>query len=196
MNIKKNTLLLLIAILFGGNIVSAQIKMDFTDRVNKYISLEIGPKINIRTTPDTLSGTGLGVMLDYGWQVSGFKGNRRRSYISVPLGYGNIVDNKNRENAYMLNYGWAVTHELSKDSNNVPFIGYGLLLNQYRFHGIKGSIFGHQSRFEIGINHYISTKWVAYWKFDYSYIRFPSLYESKSRAIHQLEVKFGARFLF
>lgn len=196
MNIKKQTLLLFIGLLFAGNLASAQSKIDSNDRVNKYFSFEIGPKINIRTSPDSLAGNGGGIMLDYGWQVSGFNGKKCRSYLSVPLGYSIIVDNKNHNRGSLLNYGWAVTHELSKDSNNVPFIGYGLLLNQYRFDEIDGSIFGHQSKFEFGINHYLSNKWVLYGKLDYSYLRFPSLYESKSRTIHQFEVKFGAKILF
>jgi hypothetical protein len=192
----QKPLLLLLLITFTGTVLFAQNKIDSNDRVNKYFSLELGPKINIGTTPDTLAGTGGGVMLEYGWQVSGFHGKKCRSYISIPLGYSWSVDNKNRENSFILNYGIAITHELTKDTNNVPFIGYGLLLNQYRFDGIKGSIFGHQSRFEFGINHYVSSKFVLYGKLDYSYCRFPSLYESKSRALQQIEIKFGAKLSF
>ncbi len=195
MNILKSILLTSV-ILFSWMSLSAQNDIDSSDRANKFISLEIGPKINLRATPDTLAGSGFGVMIDYGWQVGGLKGKKRRSFISIPLGYSFIVDNKNREISRQLNYGWAVSHELSKDSNFVPFLGYGLLLNQYYFDGIKGSLFGHQSRFEFGINYFINSRWGLYGKLDYSYIRLPVLGESKSKSIHQTEVKFGAKFNF
>ena len=194
---KSNQKLLLILLFtFTGLGAFAQNKIDSSDRVNKYFSFEIGPKINIGTTPDTLAGSGGGIMIEYGWQVSGFNGKKCRSFISVPLGYSLIADNKNHENSFLLNYGISITHELTRDTNNVPFIGYSLLLNQYRFDEIKGSIFGHQSRFEFGINHYTSSKFVLYGKLDYSYCRFPSLYESKSKSLHQIEIKFGAKLLF
>ncbi len=188
--------LLLILITLTGSALWGQNKIDSNDRVNKYVSLDFGPKINIGTSPDTLAGTGGGAMIEYGWQVSGFHEKKCRSFISVPLGYSWSTDNKNHDQSFILNYGFAITHELTKDTNNIPFIGYGLLLNQYRFDGIKGSIFGHQSRFEFGINHYVSRKFVLYGKLDYSYCRFPSLYESKSRSLQQIEIKFGAKFSF
>lgn len=193
---KHLKLILLILLTAIGVISFAQNNMDSSDRVHKYFSLEIGPKINIRSTPDTLAGSGGAIMLEYGWQVSGFNGKKCRSFISIPLGYSMISDNKNHNSSTILNYGVAITHELTKDTNNVPFIGYALLLNQQRFDGIKGSVFGHQSRFEFGVNHYISNKWVLYGKLGYSYCRFPSLYASKSNQLHQIEVKFGAKFIF
>lgn len=196
MTFVKPLLFTFVIVTFSWLHANAQNNIDSSDRVNKYIALEIGPKINIRTTPDTLAGTGFGIMIEYGWQVSGFKGKKHRSYISIPLGYSYIVDNKNRETSKQLNYGWAVTHEISKDTNFIPFIGYGLLLNQYSFNGIKGSIFGHQSRFEFGIKYIVSSRWGFYGKLDYSYLRFPILNESKSTSLHQVEIKFGANLKF
>ncbi|MEI6348079.1 MAG: hypothetical protein WCP69_09055 [Bacteroidota bacterium] len=196
MKIFKKLSLTSLLIIIGLQPIFSQNKIDSSDRVNKYFGVEIGPKLNLKTSPDTLAGSGFGIMLDYSWQVGGLNGKKCRTYISIPLGYSFMVDNKNHEKGSVLNYGWAITHELSKDSNNVPFIGYGILLNQYRFDGIKGSIFGHQSRFELGINHYLSSKFVIYGKLNYSYLRFPSLYDSKSKSMHQMEIKFGARILF
>lgn len=178
------------------NTTKSQNLIDSSDRVNKFIGIEIGPKINHKTTPDTLTGSGFGIMVEYGWQVSGFNGKRKRSFISVPLGYSYIIDNKNKEMGKQLNYGWAVTHELTKDTNFIPFIGYGLLLNQYTFENLKGSIFGHQSKFEFGINYYLNCRWAFYGKLDYSYLRFPIYNEKKSRTIHQSEVKFGVKYQF
>lgn len=196
MKIFKSTIITIFLTLVMTQVSKAQNNIDSTDRVNKYIAFEIGPKINLRTSPDTLAGSGFGIMIDYGWQVSGFNGKKKRSFISVPLGYSYIIDNKNKEMGKLLNYGWAVTHELTKDTNFVPFIGYGLLLNQYTFENIKGSIFGHQSKFEFGINYFVSSKWALYGKLDYSYLRFPIYNESKSRSIHQTEVKFGMKYQF
>jgi hypothetical protein len=192
----QKLILLGILIFWGFQPLFSQNNIDSSGRVNKYFGLEIGPKLNLKTSPDTLAGSGFGIMVEYAWQVGGLNGKKCRSYIAIPLGYSYMVDNKNHEKGSVLNYGWTITHELSKDSNNVPFIGYGILLNQYQFDGIKGSIFGHQSRFEFGINHYVSSKFVLYGKLDYSYVRFPSLFDSKSRTMHQMEIKFGARILF
>lgn len=192
----KSTIFAIFLILTIALTSKAQNNMDSTDRVNKFVGLEIGPKINLMASPDTLAGSGFGMMIEYGWQVSGFNGKKKRSFISIPLGYSYIIDNKNKEMGRQLNYGWAVTHELTKDTNFVPFIGYGLLLNQYTFENLKGSIFGHQSKFEFGINYFVSSKWAFYGKLDYSYLRFPIYNENKSRSIHQTEVKFGVKYQF
>lgn len=195
---KHNKLEIAFIILFllFTSVVKSQNKIDTMDRVNKFIGIEIGPKMNLKASPDTLAGSGFGVMIEYGWQVSGFNGKKKRSFISVPLGYSYIIDNKNKEMGRQLNYGWAVTHELTKDTNFIPFIGYGLLLNQYTYENMKGSIFGHQSKFEFGINYYLNNRWVFYGKLDYSYLRFPIYNENKSSSIHQAEVKFGIKYQF
>ncbi len=196
MNYIRQIILLTLLIVISSHLIFSQNQIDTSDRVTQFMSLEIGPKINIKSQPDTLSGTGFGAMIHYGWQLSGFKEKKRKTYLSIPIGFSYIVDNKNREVSRQMNYGCAITHELTKDTNYIPFIGYGLLLNQYFFDGINGSIFGHQSRFEFGIDYHVTKKLDLFGKLDYNYIFFPGFNNIKSKMLHQFEIKFGAKFQF
>jgi hypothetical protein len=73
----------------------------------------------------------------------------------------------------------------------IPFIGYGLLLNQLRMSHLDGSIFGHQTRFDFGYLFNINEKVRLFTKIEYSYTRYPRLGERSSDNIHAADLKVG-----
>ena len=80
----QKLILLGILIFWGFQPLFSQNNIDSSGRVNKYFGLEIGPKLNLKTSPDTLAGSGFGIMVEYAWQVGGLNGKKCSSYIAIP----------------------------------------------------------------------------------------------------------------
>ena len=138
---------------------------------------------------------GYGLLFDYAWQLSGFDGKKAKSFITVPLGYTVLMaDNGLSKSVHMLNYGWTVRHELSRNEKIVPFVGYGLLLNNMRVTDVEGSLFGHQTQFDIGVNFNTSTRLKYFAKIEYSYTSYPRFNEPERMRLHYADVRVGVRF--
>lgn len=138
---------------------------------------------------------GYGLMLDYGWKVSGFSDHKSNIYLTIPIGYSVMLpDNPSSVRLSMLNYGWTVRHEIGKGKKITPFAGYGLLLNSLSVKGVDGSVMGHQTRFEFGANLNTSTKLKYYAKLQYSYASFPRLDDDKRIHFQFLDLRLGVRF--
>ena len=126
-------------------------------------------------------------------ELSGFN-KKSASYITVPLGYTMLrPDSENDVKASILSYGWTVRHEIGREKKIIPFFGYSLLLNQLRQENVDGSVFGHQTKFDFGINLNNSGKVRYFTKFEYSYTRFPRWGFDSSNTMHTWELKFGIR---
>jgi hypothetical protein len=164
------------------------------EKAPKQYSVELGYKYIYSSGFENKASQGYGILLDYSWMLSGFV-NKHKVFLSVPLGYSYMMpDSETDEPISILNYGWTVRHELLKNKKNVPFLGYALLLNQLRIENIDGSVFGHQTKFELGYNFRNDKKVIYFAKIEYSFTRFPSLGNKKSNKIHAVEVKVGFRF--
>jgi hypothetical protein len=167
---------------------------DTFEKVNKQYSPETGFQYNFKTSFDSLSNQGYSLLLDYAWQLSGYNG-KPAAYISVPLGYTHFHSTVDGQKSFsILNYGWTVRHEIKKEGKFIPFLGYGLLLNQLRISNTEGSIFGHQTKFEFGVNYSLSKRMILFLKAEYSYRRFPTLGTKESQKMQSSELKFGMRF--
>lgn len=164
-------------------------------------SFEVGYKnifsiIDRSTNPFTNKfSNGFGALLDVAWKVKGLNGSSPAVYISVPLGYSMLMaaDN-NSKNGSMLNYGWTIRHELTKDKKVTPFVSYGLLLNTLRIKDIAGGVMGHQTMFEGGANFNTNGKLKYYAKAAYSYASFPKLGDSKRIHLQFIDVSVGLRY--
>lgn len=138
---------------------------------------------------------GYGMLLDYAWQLSGFNGEKNKSYISVPMGYTVLMpDDIDSKSIHMLNYGWTVRHELGRNKPVIPFVGYGLLLNNMRITDTKGSLFGHQTQFDFGLNFNTSTRLKYFAKIEYSYTSYPQFNEPERIRLHYADLRVGVRF--
>lgn len=174
--------------------ISLFAQLDKKDRVPKQISAEIGTRYVFSNSFENQVDLGYTLLLDYAWQLSGFE-RKNASYLSVPLAYTMLLPAREGDNRVsILSYGWTVRHELSRDKKWIPFIGYALLLNQWRESSVDGSVFGHQTRFDVGINLQTKTRLSCFAKIEYSFTRFPELGEKKSNQIHVGELKIGLRF--
>jgi len=181
---------ILICLLLVGSVRA--ISQDF-DVVPKEISVETGYRYVISEQGGSLRyWQGAAVLADYAWRISGFN-QRNGSLISIPLGYSYLVES-DTANARILYYGWTIRHLFAKDRRIIPFFGYALLLNQLHFNEIKGSAFGHQTRFEFGTNFNHGTRTLPFAKLEYSYSRIPRLGSSSSLKMHSVEFKVGLRF--
>ena len=138
---------------------------------------------------------GYGFLLDYAWQLSGFDGTKAKSYISTPLGYTILqpIDEFNKGMS-MLNYGWTVRHELKKNSDIMPFVGYGLFLNDLKIKERDGSVFGHQTQFEFGYDFKTKTRLKYFAKIQYSYTSYPQFDEKERIRLHYADLRVGIRF--
>ena len=76
----------------------------------------------------------------------------------------------------------------------IPFLGYALLLNQLRISGTEGTVFGHQTKFDLGLNINTNHRFSYFTKLEYSFTRYPSLGNAKSDQMHAAEIKIGFRF--
>lgn len=165
------------------------------NKVPKQMSLEAGYVRIISSELGNPASNGYTVLFDYAWQLSGFAG-KRSAFISVPLGYTQFFpDSDTGRSVRMINYGWTVRHELRPQAGLVPFIGYGLMLNQYSEKDIKGRRFGHQTRFSLGVNYYNSSCFQPYIQLDYSMVNYPQWGIKGSLGKNYLEIKVGARFM-
>jgi len=191
---------ILIVIVRFLNISAQDQKLDI---VPKQYSLEIGYRnlfstiwLGSKNTEfSNKAVNGGSITADYAWQLTGFNNIKKKAYISAVMGYSFIVANSSsNKNVSILSYGLAIRHELAKDRPYVPFLGYGLMLNQFSFSGTKGEMIGHNTRLEFGYNYYRSLHFVPFVKLQYSYIRFPQLYASQSYHVQSLELDFGLRF--
>ena len=163
-----------------------------THRVPKNYALELGYRYLPATTFD-IKNAGPTVLFDYAWQLSGFSG-KPASFITVPLGYTFLSQGESNNSARILSYGWTVRHHLSADRKAIPYVGYGLLLNQLRMSNLDGSVFGHQTRFDFGYLFTLNEYLRLFAKLEYSYTRYPRLGLTSSDKIHAAELKVGLRF--
>jgi hypothetical protein len=163
------------------------------DRVPKEYSLELGSRYVFSSDFEGHPAIGYTVLLDYAWQLSGFN-KKSKSFISVPLGYTMFMgDSEETVNVSILSYGWTVRHEIGRDKKWIPFLGYALLLNQLRESGTKGTVFGHQTKFDLGVNFNTNNRLAYFAKFEYGFTRYPALGKEKSDQVHAFELKFGIR---
>jgi hypothetical protein len=184
--------LILIAIIILLSFVSnAQMS-----KVPKQYSFEFGYR-NLFSHQNVLINAthGYGALFDYAWQLSGFDGTKNASFITIPMGYTVIMPNDDiSARVSMLNYGWTVRHELSRNKTYTPFVGYGLFLNDLRFQNTEGSVFGHQTQFDFGINFNTKTRLKYFAKIQYSYTSYPQLNEPERIRLHYADLRLGFRF--
>lgn len=159
----------------------------------KQFSFTAGYRRDLSSNFTNKTSTGYNLEAEVAWKVSGFF-KKSAVYFGVPLGYTySVADTENDLNSYTLFYGWIVRHEIGRDKKTIPFLGYGLLLNQLRIDNTDGSVFGHQTRFEFGLNRQLKKKLFIFAKLEYSYARFPSLGTSTSNKSQFIALKLGVR---
>ncbi|GAB1417229.1 hypothetical protein MASR2M117_26350 [Paludibacter sp.] len=162
---------------------------------NQY-SLEMGYRnLFYHTDNITMNNMhGYGALLDYAWQLGGLDGTKNASFISVPIGYTVLPGgDSSTKQISMLNYGWTVRHELSRNKKFIPFVGYGLLLNNLRIQDTPGSVFGHQTEFDFGYNIKTNSRLSYFIKLQYSYTSYPKLDDSQRIKFHFADLRFGVR---
>lgn len=190
---KKNTVIFSIILLTTLNLSAQEQTLV---KIPKQYSFEIGYR-NIFAQSNILnrSTNGYGMLFDYAWQLSGFDGKKAKSFITVPLGYTVMMaDNSDSKSVHILNYGWTVRHELTKNTRLTPFVGYGLLLNNMRITGTEGSLFGHQTQFDLGVNLNTATRLKYFAKLEYSYTSYPRFNEPERIRLHYVDLRVGVRF--
>lgn len=168
------------------------VSQETMEKVPKQYSFQAG---FVNSTDRGLENTTLNgghVLFDYAWQLSGFH-KKSAAYISVPLGY-TWLSGSGSQSLGILSYGWTVRHELARDKKYIPFLGYGLLLNQLRQQGTDGSIFGHQTQFTLGVDMKSGKRITPYINVEYSLVRFPRFGSDQSIRFNQFAVKAGVRF--
>lgn len=179
-------------LLFFPILLAAQI--DTKDRVPKEYSFEIGTRYVFANSFENQAEWGYTALFDYAWQLSGFN-KKSASFISVPLGYTVLMPaTENDSRVSILSYGWTVRHEIGRDKKWIPFLGYALLLNQLREQGTEGTVFGHQTKFDLGLHLNTSGRLNYYTKLEYSFTRYPALGKDKSDQMHAAEIKIGVQF--
>lgn len=176
-----------LALLFIINTAQAQM-----EKVPKQYSLETGYIYTFDNGFENSGSNGGHILFDYAWQLSGFH-KKSAAFISVPLGYSWLIGQGDDKDLRILSYGWTVRHNLAHDKNWIPFLGYGLLLNQLRQEGTDGSIFGHQTQFAFGYTYNKPRKIKPFIKVEYSLIRFPQFGSDQSYRMNHFAVKVGAR---
>lgn len=190
---KKNLYTLVIITLIAFNLNAQETTFA---RVPKQYSIEFGYR-NLFGQSNIVNNSthGYGALFDYAWQLSGFDGKKAKSFITVPMGYTILKpDNANSKQINMLNYGWTVRHELSRHAKVVPFVGYGLLLNNMRIADTEGSLFGHQTQFDLGVNLNTNTRLMYFAKIEYSYTSYPQFNEPERIRLHYFDVRIGVRY--
>mgnify|MGYP000651634493 CR=1 FL=1 len=182
-----------IFLLFSALII--EIRGNPLEKSPKQYSFETGYQYVLSSDFNEKAVSGISVLADYAWQLSGFN-QRKKVFLSIPLGYSYLFaqPGNNSRNGKILLYGWTVRHELKKDKKIIPFIGYALMLNQLSFQEIDGSIFGHHTKFETGINIAGNKTRAFFVKVEYSLVRYPSLGNKESRWMHYAGIKTGIRF--
>ena len=187
----KKIILIIAILLFKIFIANAKDKNEM-NRVPKVKSFEIGYR-SITQSDYAINNGGYTFLFDYAWQLSGFHGSKKKSFISVPLGltFMNLGD---EANARILSYGWTVKHDLKIDKKRIPFVGYGLLLNQLSIEGVEGKVMGHQTRFDFGYDFIKREHFNPFVKLEYSMTRYYQLAESEGKKVSFWELKTGFRF--
>lgn len=190
---KKNIFTILILVL---GIVSIHAQQKTLKKAPKQYSFEFGYRNLFAHSNITMNNThGYGALFDYAWQLSGFDGTKNASYISVPMGYTILLPNDElSKRISMLNYGWTVRHELMRNKKIIPFVGYGLLLNNLRVDEREGSVFGHQTQFDLGLNFNTDTRLIYFAKIQYSYTSYPRFDEPERIRMHYADLRVGVRF--
>jgi hypothetical protein len=161
------------------------------ERVPKQYGLEFGGSYIHKNAISNQAVGGAAVMFDYSWQLSGLDGTRAKSFISVPIGYTYFSQNPTMG---ILSYGWTIRHELLKDKLVIPYLGYGLLLNQLSYELDKGKRFGHQTRFDVGAEWLQDKPFHLFTKAEWSMTRFPDRDNEESDWVYRLAFKVGVRF--
>jgi hypothetical protein len=171
-------------------------QQSFISRVPKQYSFEMGYRnLFAQSNFSNQSTNGYGMLLDYAWQLTGLDGKRPPVYLSVPLGYTVLMpDNEASKSVHMLNYGWTVRHELTRGHKWTPFLAYGLLLNNMRIADRDGSVFGHQTQFDVGVNLNTTTRLKYFAKIEYSYTSYPQLDQPERMRLHYADLRVGVRF--
>jgi hypothetical protein len=207
----KKAIFIFITILFSNIFQSVSAQKDSTHfRIPHQISVEFGYRYSFYknsylgkdgnyTTEAALMNratSGAGILADYAWQLSGFDGKRPAIYLSVPMGYTILFpDDPASKRVGMLNYGWTIRHELAKKSERIiPFIGYGLFLSNLSVAGVPGSVSGHHTQFEGGLNFTTPTKLNYFVKLNVSYSSYPKLNYDKSLHFMYADLRAGVRF--
>ncbi len=163
------------------------------DRVPKQYSLEAGYRYILKSEFTNQASHGYTVLFDYAWQLSGFH-KKKASYITVPIGYTQMfADGDADRDVRVISYGWTVRHELAKDKKVVPWMGYALLLNQYKEIGQPGKVFGHQTRFALGTNFNLGSRFIPFIKIEYTLTNYPFWGQDDSKQYNFFEVKTGVR---
>ncbi|MDO9635302.1 MAG: hypothetical protein Q7J05_09765 [Paludibacter sp.] len=190
----KKTSFIIITIILLTNPLFAQQRS--IAKAPKQYSLEFGPRNLFAHSNITLNNThGYGALFDYAWQLSGFDGKKNASFISVPMGYTILFPNDHlAKRISMLNYGWTVRHELARNKKIIPFVGYGLFLNDLKIKDTKGSVFGHQTQFDFGLNFNTRSRLIYFAKIEYSYTSYPQFNEPKRIRLHYTDFRVGLRF--
>lgn len=191
----KKIIALALILLFTINIdVAAQ--QQLLKKAPKQYSFEFGYRNLFAHSNITMNNThGYGALFDYAWQLSGFDRTKNASYISVPMGYTILLpDDELSKRISMLNYGWTVRHELMRNKKIIPFVGYGLLLNNLRVDEREGSVFGHQTQFDLGLNFNTDTRLIYFAKIQYSYTSYPRFDEPERIRMHYADLRVGVRF--
>jgi len=156
----------------------------------------IGDPTTASTSQTLNSAThGVGLLVDYAWQLGGFNNKKPAIYLSIPMGYTIMLpDNPASKRISMLNYGWTIRHNLAtSDKKLIPFVGYGLFLNNLGIDGVPGSVSGHQTQFEGGLNFSTATKLQYFVKIQGSYSSYPKLGYAKSLHFMYADLRFGVR---
>ena len=138
---------------------------------------------------------GASILADYGWQLGGLTGKKPAVYLTIPMGYTMLFsDNPASKRISMLNYGWTIRHNLAtSDKKIIPFLGYGLFLNNMSVDGVPGSVSGHQTQFEGGLNFSTTTKLQYFVKLQVSYSSYPKLGYAQSLHFMYADLRFGVR---
>lgn len=181
MSVQYKTLVLLIAM------VTSTYSFE---RVPKQYALETGGIYAHKNEVSQVKSPGVIVMFDYSWQLSGLDGSRAASFISVPIGYTYFTEDPT---VSILSYGWTIRHNLLKKRSILPFLGYGLLLNQLSFKPEKGKRFGHQTRFDVGCEWKTERPIHLFSKIEWSMTRFPDRLTDDSDWLYSLALKVGVR---
>ncbi len=186
-----NRLIIIIFLFLNGFFLSAQDTL--MEKSPKQYSFTVGYQRNLTSDFTNNANNGYNIEAEVAWKVSGFH-KKSAVYFGVPLGYNySLPDTENDFYSTTLFYGWIVRHEIGRNKKYTPFLAYGLLLNQLRIENTEGSVFGHQTRFEFGINRHFRNKNYLFAKIEYSYARFPSLGNSSSNKMQFLAFKIGVR---
>lgn len=164
------------------------------EKAPKQYSFELGYRYMISNELISGGGThGAGFLLDYAWQLSGYTPDKNAVFLSVPIGYAIIPSTSGGPAQRMLHYGWTVRHMIGREKKIHPFMGYALLLNQVSADDREGQLFGHQTRFAVGVNFNSGGFTTPYIAFEYSMARHPQ-FEAESSWLHFMELKLGLRF--